>query len=139
MRIIGIDYGRKRIGIAVSDDEPATAHALKTLANDGSFLHLLRQIIAEYEPVRLVVGLPKRQDGSLGPMAKEADAFRCSLEKELGIATVGWDERLSTFAATEALKEAGVDSRRQRQMADGVAAAVILQDYLDAKQGGTAI
>ncbi len=134
MRILGIDYGRKRVGVAVSDDDLLTAHALDTLANDAALVPRLKQIAAEYNAVRLVVGVACREDGSLSAMGEEASAFRRSLEKSLGIKSESWDESLSTFAAEETLKGAGVDGRRRRGLADRVAAAVILQDYLDAKR-----
>jgi len=138
MRILGIDYGRKRIGVAVSDAGLLSAHALTTLANNGGLLDQLRRIIAEYEPEVVVVGIPFSRDGSAGPMALEADKFRLYLAEQLSVETAPWDESLSSFAAASALHEAGLDSRQQRGMSDGVAAAVILQDYLDAKHAAGA-
>ena len=134
MRVLGIDYGRKRVGVAVSDDELLSAHGLRTLVNDGRLFTRLKGIIDEYQPARLVVGIACREDGSLSAMGKEADAFRRSLEKKFGIKSENWDESLTTFAAEEVLKDAGLNGQRRRDVADRVAAAIILQDYLDAKR-----
>jgi putative Holliday junction resolvase len=133
MRILGIDYGRKRIGLAVSDPLYITAQALPTLhrgdaENDMAALEVL---IREREVDEVVVGLPKNMDGSLGASAREALAFADELRARFQLAVHMVDERLSTSRAHKAMKSAGLSRKKRTESADKVAAQLILQSYLD--------
>ena len=133
MRILGIDYGRKRIGLAVSDPLYITAQALSTLhrgdaENDMAALEVL---IREREVDEVVVGLPKNMDGSLGASAREALAFADELRARFQLAVHMVDERLSTVRAHKVMKSAGLSRKKRTESADKVAAQLILQSYLD--------
>lgn len=132
MRVLGLDVGRATIGLALADDVLRTARPLRTLRRRGGDADLaaLRQVIAEYEVDRLVVGLPLNMDGSEGPAARAARAFAAGLGA-LGLPADLFDERLSTFEAESRLRERGFTSRAMRDKVDAEAAAVILQGWLD--------
>jgi len=128
MRILGVDYGAVRIGLAISDPLGLTAQALATVADIAG----LKQAIAPYEPIdKIVVGLPKKMSGELGPQAVKVKAFVAELEKELGLPVITWDERLTTSQAEKMLISAGLSRQKRRKVIDRVAAAEILQSYLD--------
>jgi len=128
MRALGVDYGSKRIGLAISDPLGITAQALATVAN----ITELKQAIAPYAPLdKIVVGLPKEMSGQLGPQAVKVQAFVVELEKELGLPIITWDERLTTSQAEKMLISAGLSRQKRRKVIDRVAAAEILQSYLD--------
>lgn len=141
MRIGGLDVGERRIGVAISDELGWTAQGLGVVTRTRleKDLAALRDYFAPYEPSKIVVGLPRNMNGTEGPQAAKARAFAASIEQELGVATVLWDERLSTVAAERALLEADMSRAKRRRVIDKVAAVVILQGYLDglAHSGGT--
>ena len=147
-RILAIDYGRRRIGLAVSDAMGLTAQPLATLVrtNRRNDLRRLRQIVRRHEVRRIVVGHPVHLDGTAGEMAAEAARFAARIEKELSLPVELVDERLSSWEAEQILTAAAVSSARQRGAwqqprgparrrspgaVDQVAAAVILRDYLE--------
>jgi putative Holliday junction resolvase len=135
MRLLGIDYGDKRVGIAISDELQSLAHAYRTLQSDSQLFLEIRKIV-ECEKVGLIiVGLPKNMDGSLGPSAAKAQSFASRLAKELAsIKILLWDERLTTVEAQRALCLAGKKAKESKKMIDQVAAQILLQSYLDSLQ-----
>ncbi len=133
MTILGMDVGDKTIGIAVSDELGYTAQGLKTIKRTGINKDIgeLKSIISEYLVNQIVVGLPKNLDGSLGSQAQKVLAFIDKLKPALGLPVNTWDERFSSQAAQRSLKEAGLHWRKSKALEDQVAAALILQGYLD--------
>lgn len=134
MRIMGIDYGTKRIGVAISAPLTGLAHPLEIVpaAADGGHFKRLKAIAVEYEVSRIVVGLPYSMDGSLGLSAEKAQDLGRQLGLELGLPVEFWDERLTTAEAHSLMSEHGVNSKKRRQVVDKIAASLILQAYLDA-------
>ena len=132
MRILGIDYGDRRIGLAVSDELGLVAHGLPTLTNDSApqVLDAIRRLTAERDVQSIVLGLPRNMDGSIGPQARKVIAFAESL-KSVGLAVHLVDERLTTERARRAMQEAGLKRSKHRTKIDRMAAQFILQAYLD--------
>lgn len=132
-RILAIDYGRKRIGVAVSDPLGLTAQGLPTITYSSEYdvLEKLRQIITEYEVNELVVGLPLNMKGEIGVSAYKAKLFFDCLQKKFGLPSTLWDERFSSVAAHRVLKELGESPSRNKQKVDQISAVLILQGYLD--------
>lgn len=135
MRIMGIDYGTKRIGVAISDPSATMAHPLDTIPvrEDGSHLDLLGKVVRDYEITKVVVGLPVNMDGSMGESARKVTEWAQALEHSLGLPVELWDERLTTSEAHELLIRLEVKGRKRRHIIDKIAASIILQDYLEAK------
>ncbi len=132
MRAIGLDFGERTIGVAVSDPLGMIAQAVKTIRRKSwqADLEELRKIIEEYEAEQLVVGLPRNMDGTFGPSAGKVQAFVEKLKIfRLPIDTE--DERLTTVMAERVLLEGDVSRKRRKEVIDQVAAALILQGYLD--------
>lgn len=137
---MAIDYGRRRIGVAVSDPTRTIASPRATIANDDPPTRppdALLDLLAEVEPSEIVVGIPLHMDGTEGEMAREARAFGRALAERTGTSVVEWDERLSTEAARRELRRAASKRRRRedRGLPDRVAAALLLQGYLQ-RAGG---
>ncbi len=136
MRIMGLDLGDKRIGVAVSDPLGLTAQGLESItcrsARDD--IKKIKELADKYEVERIVVGYPVNMDGSAGPRAEMAGLFAGRLAKALGLPVELWDERLTTVAAERLLIEANVTRSRRRQVIDRVAASLILQGYLDSQK-----
>jgi len=132
-RILAIDYGRKRIGLALSDELGLTAQLLATLvrANRRDDLRRLREICHRHGVARILVGHPLQMTGAAGEMADEAARFAARLRKELGIVVELVDERLTTWEAGQLMAEMKSSSRQKRTHLDDVAAAVILREYLN--------
>jgi putative Holliday junction resolvase len=137
MRIFGLDVGTRTVGVAVSDALGMTAQPLTTLRRTGLRANLaeLRRLAETHEVRQAVVGLPLNMDGTEGPSAAAARAFGEALAQALDIPVEYQDERLSTVAAQRALLEADVSRARRREVVDQVAAALILQTWLDTRQG----
>lgn len=135
MRTMGLDVGTKTIGVAISDELGITGQSLKTLRRSSlrSDLAALRELIQEHAVSRIIVGLPLNMDGSEGPMAAGCREFGRALEAASDVPVEYWDERLSTVAAERVLLEGDVSRRRRREVVDSVAAAIILQGWLDAR------
>ena len=135
-RILGIDYGRARVGIAISDELQLLAHPLETrrITNPAEAIKRVSALIRDHDIAAIVVGIPRHMSGSFGPAAQEAKAFCESLRSRVGCEVVEWDERLTTVAAQRALHETGRNSRTSRDVIDQVAAQMILQGYLDRLQ-----
>ena len=132
MRILGLDVGEKTIGVALSDELGVTAQGLRTIRRRGpaSDLRALEEVVREYGVERIVVGLPRNMDGSMGPAARKVLAFAERLAVfELPVETQ--DERLTTVQAERLLIQADVRRAERRRVIDKVAAALMLQAYLD--------
>ena len=135
-RILGVDFGRVRIGIAISDELGMLAHPLKTVSSSKEAMEEIAAVVREKDVERVVVGLPRHMDGRMGESAEEALAFAGKLRELLPCEVVTWDERLTTVAANRALRESGQRTRESRKIVDQVAAQMILQGYLDGLQSG---
>ena len=140
MRVLGVDLGERRIGLAISDATATLARPLKTIAlgtSDANAVDVLRATITELshdEPVgSIVVGLPMRLDGTATPQTLRARKLAALLAAQLSVPVFMQDERLSSHEAEERLALREKDWRRRKKMLDAAAAAVILQDYLDAR------
>jgi putative Holliday junction resolvase len=133
-RILGLDFGRARIGIAVSDELGMLAHPVKTVPASRDAAREIAEIVREKNVERVVIGLPRHMNGSVGETAGEALAFAEKLRKELPCEVVTWDERLTTIAANRALRDGGRKTRDSKYIVDQVAAQMILQGYLDGLQ-----
>jgi len=133
-RILGVDFGRARIGLAVSDELGLLAHPVKTIPVSRDAAKQIDEIVREKNVERVVIGLPRHMNGSVGESAGEALAFAEKLRKLLPCDVVTWDERLTTIAANRALRDGGRKTRDSRNVVDQVAAQMILQGYLDGLQ-----
>jgi putative Holliday junction resolvase len=133
-RILGIDLGKARIGVAVSDELGMLAHPLETIPAGKGATRRIVQIVREKNAERVIVGLPRHMNGSVGESAADALAFAKELRALVPCEVVTWDERLSTTAASRALRDSGRKTRNSRQVIDQVAAQMILQGYLDSLQ-----
>ena len=137
-RLLGVDFGRARIGVAISDELQFLAHPLETIPADSLEKATARisSIVRERDVDLVVVGLPRHMNGSFGEAAKEATAFAEKLRPMLSCKVITWDERMSTLAAHRALQSAGKTTRQTKEYVDQVAAQMILQGYLDSLQDG---
>jgi putative holliday junction resolvase len=135
-RVLGIDYGKARIGVAVSDELQMLAHPAETISGSKTTDPVVRiaALVREKNVERIVVGLPRHMNGSMGASAEEARSFAQKLRDVVPCKVLTWDERLSTVAAHRALREAGKSSRQTRGYIDQVAAQMLLQSYLDSQQ-----
>ena len=133
MKILGLDVGEKRIGIAISDEFGWTAQGLKVLNRTGmeDDLGELKELVASAGVSEVVVGLPKNMDGSLGEGAQKVLSFVEKMEEFLSIPVILWDERWSTAEATRLLIKADLSREKRRKVLDKLAAVLILQGYLD--------
>jgi putative Holliday junction resolvase len=130
-----VDFGRARIGVAVSDELGMLAHPVETIpALRGEAPKRIAELVREKNIERVVVGLPRHMNGSVGEAAGEALAFAEKLRALLPCEVITWDERLTTMAANRALREGGQKTRDSRGFVDQVAAQMILQGYLDGLQ-----
>jgi putative Holliday junction resolvase len=129
--ILGIDFGRARIGLAISDELRLLAHPLETLPGNKDTAKRIAQIIRERKIDKIVIGVPRHMSGEIGEAAKEALEFANKLRAQVPCPVETWDERLTTVAAERALRAAGKKSRKTRNIIDQVAAQMILQGYLD--------
>ena len=132
-RIMGLDVGDKTIGVAVSDLMGLTAQGVKTIKRVGKKkdIEALKEIIKERQVNKIVSGLPKNMNGTLGPQGEKVIKFCEILEEEKGIKIEYWDERLSTVAAERTLIQGNVRRENRKGVIDMVAAVIILQGYLD--------
>ena len=134
MRILGIDYGNKRVGIAVSDSLGWTAQPLATLKMHGhqELLTEIKEYIEKYKVEKIVVGMPYNMDGTMGKRAEITQAFINFLKKNIDIPIEIQDERLTSSQAENILLEADVSREGRKKVIDKLAASLILQSYLDA-------
>ena len=141
MRILGLDYGSKTVGVAVSDPLGVTAQRLETIwrKQENKLRRTLAQVeelVKEYEIEKIVLGYPKNMNNTLGERAVKTEAFKEALERRTGLPVVLWDERLTTVAAERVLIESGVRREHRKESVDQIAAAMILQGYLDSLLSG---
>ncbi len=134
MRILGIDHGTKRIGLAISDELGVIAQPLEFVPAEpfDKFLARLKEIIREKEVELLLVGMPRNMDGSYGPAALKVQEFVAVLGDTVGIPIKVWDERLTSAQANRFLIQANVRREKRKEKVDKTAAAILLQSYLDA-------
>lgn len=134
MRILGIDYGRRRMGLAISDEAEFLARPLDPYQRTHSIrkdLEYLARVAREFQAGSIVVGLPLNMDGSKGEMALEVEEFVRKLQGVSKIAIVTFDERLTSSEAERVLLEGDVKRKNRKRLRDGLAATLILQGYLD--------
>lgn len=134
MRILALDIGQRRIGVAVSDPSGTLARSLTIIrrASRREDFAAIAELVREWEVGQVVVGHPRSLDGTVGRQARQVERYACALAKVLEVPVEFWDERYSTTEAERLVTEAGRKRPRDRHWIDAVAAAVILQDYLDA-------
>jgi putative holliday junction resolvase len=139
-RILGLDVGDRRVGVAVSDERGITAHPVLTLvrSNRRQDLRSLARILRKHGCVEIVVGNPLYMSGDLSPQAIKAQAFAEMLRQEFGLPVSLWDERLTTTEAHRLLHEAGRAGSEHKMVVDQVAAVLILQSFLDARANNLA-
>jgi len=133
MRIMGLDIGSHTIGMAISDELGITAQGLKTLKRksiEEDFMEIAK-IIHQFQIDKIVVGLPKKMDGTLGKQAEMVFQWIKVLKNKIHVPVVTWDERFSTVGASRVLLEADVSRRKRKKVVDKLAAVLILQGYLD--------
>jgi putative holliday junction resolvase len=137
MRTMGLDVGSKTVGIALSDELGWTAQGLETLRiNEEEKVFgfdELGKIIKEYQVDKIVVGLPKNMNGTIGPRGEASQFFARELEERFGIPVILWDERLTTVAAERVLLEADLSRKKRKKVIDKMAAMMILQGYLNSQ------
>ncbi len=139
MRIMGLDFGSKTVGVAVSDPLGITAQGLEIIRRKEE--NKLRQtyarieeLIVEYQVEEIVLGLPRNMNATEGERAGLTREFREGLERRTGLPVTLWDERLTTVAADKAMMEAGIRRERRKEYVDKIAASLILQGYLDSRR-----
>ncbi len=135
-RMLGVDFGHARIGVAISDELGMLAHPLETIPAKSvdAAAKRIAQIARERDVERVILGMPRHMSGELGTAAADVTAFANKLRPLLACELVLWDERLTTTAANRALRDAGQKTRNTRGVVDQVAAQMILQGYLDRAQ-----
>ena len=136
MRILGLDYGSKTVGVAMSDPLGLTAQSVETIWRKQEnklrqTLARIEELAAEYQAEKIVLGLPKNMNNTIGERAEKTLEFREMLERRTGLPVVMWDERLTTVEAERTLMEASVRRENRKQYLDQLAAVFILQGYLD--------
>jgi putative holliday junction resolvase len=133
MRVLGIDHGTKRMGIALSDPSGMIAQPLEFIPAEpfAQFLERLKQILREKEVELIIVGMPRNMDGSYGPAAAKVQEFVAVLKENIIIPIRTWDERLTSAQANRFLIEANVRRQDRKEKVDKAAAAILLQSFLD--------
>jgi putative holliday junction resolvase len=133
MRILGLDLGSRTIGVAVSDELGITAQGLKTIKRrtKAEDLKEIAGIVDQFKISKIVVGLPKNMDGSLGKQAEMVFQWIKDLRERISLPFVTWDERLSTVGASKVLLEADLSRKKRKSVIDKLAAVLILQGYLN--------
>ncbi|MBR1909182.1 MAG: Holliday junction resolvase RuvX [Lachnospiraceae bacterium] len=137
MRILGLDYGSKTVGVAISDPLLITAQGVEIIRRQSEnklrrTYARIEEIIAGYGDVeKIVVGYPKNMNDTIGDRAQKSEEFKTALERRCGLPVVLWDERLTTVAADRAMDEAGIKSSDHKKYVDEIAAMLILQGYLE--------
>ena len=139
IRIMGLDFGSKTVGAAVSDPLGITAQGIEILRRTSEnklrkTLARIEELVAEYEVTEIVLGFPKNMNNTIGERAEKSLAFKEMLERRTGLPVVMWDERLTTVAANRTLIEGGVRRENRKDYVDMLAAVYILQGYLDSRE-----
>ena len=127
MRIMGLDYGSKTVGVAISDAMRITAQGIEIIQT----LARIEELIEEYEVAEIVLGLPKNMNDTMGPRVEATMEFKEKLERRTGLPVHTFDERLTTVTADKTMMEAGVRREHRKEYVDMIAATLILQGYLD--------
>ncbi|MBR3105527.1 MAG: Holliday junction resolvase RuvX [Lachnospiraceae bacterium] len=136
MRIMGLDFGSKTVGVAISDELGLTAQGKEIVRRERESklrqtCARIEELIVEYGVERIVMGLPKNMDGSEGERVEKTKEFQEMLERRTGLEVILWDERLTTVAADRYMSEAGIRGAKRKELVDEIAAVFILQGYLD--------
>lgn len=136
MRVLGLDYGSKTVGVAVSDPLGLTAQGVEIIRRKSEnkmrqTLARIEELIKEYQVEKIVLGLPKNMNNTLGDRAEKSLELKVTLERRTGLDVVMWDERLTTVSANRVLMESGVRRENRKDYVDEIAAIFILQNYLD--------
>lgn len=139
MRIMGLDFGSKTVGVAVSDALLLTAQGVEIIRRNEEnklrrTLARIEELIVEYEVEELVLGLPKHMNGTEGVRVELTKEFKDKLERRTGLPVTLWDERLSTVSADRTMIEAGIRRENRKDYVDMLAAVFILQGYLDSRK-----
>lgn len=139
MRVMGLDFGSKTVGVAVSDALLLTAQGVEIIRRKDEnklrqTLARIEELIVEYGVGELVLGLPKHMNGTEGVRAELTEEFREKLERRTGLPVIMWDERLTTVAADKTMMEAGIRREHRKEYVDMIAAVFILQGYLDRRK-----
>lgn len=139
MRILGLDFGTKTTGVAVSDPMGWTAQGLEIIRRTDEkslkpTINRIAEICTEYKVEKIILGFPKNMNNTVGERGEQTLLFKQKLENRLHIPIELWDERLSTVAAENAMLEADLSREKRKKIVDKLAAMIILQNYLDAKQ-----
>ena len=139
IRIMGLDFGSKTVGVAVSDPLGITAQGIEIVRRTSEnklrkTLARIEELVAEYEVTEIVLGFPKNMNNTIGERAEKSLAFKEMLERRMGLPVVMWDERLTTVAANRTLIEGGVRRENRKDYVDMLAAVYILQGYLDSRE-----
>lgn len=140
MRIMGLDFGSRTVGVAISDPLLITAQGIEIIRRKEEnklrqTLARIEELIVEYEVEEIVLGLPKNMNATEGVRVELTNEFREKLERRTGLVVTMWDERLTTVAADKAMMEAGIRREKRKDYVDMIAATLILQGYLDLKRG----
>ncbi|MCR4706017.1 MAG: Holliday junction resolvase RuvX [Lachnospiraceae bacterium] len=138
MRIMGLDYGSKTMGVAISDPLLITAQGIEIIRREKETklrktLARIEELIAEYEVTEIVLGFPKNMNDTVGERGEKSLELKEMLERRTGLPVTMWDERLTTVAADKAMMEAGIRRENRKDYVDQIAATFILQGYLDSK------
>lgn len=138
MRIMGLDFGSKTVGVAVSDELLLTAQGLEIIRRkeenkQRQTLARIEELIVEYGVTEIVLGYPKNMNDTLGDRVQKTEEFKEKLERRTGLPVVLWDERLTTVAADKLMMEAGIRRENRKDYVDQIASSFILQGYLDFK------
>lgn len=136
-RILGIDFGERRVGIALSDPAGLIAHGLETITvkNPEESLDYIVSLTKAERVFEIVLGLPLNMDGTTGEMAEKVEAFAGRLRGEVSCEVMTWDERLTSISAQRAMNEMGLEIRENKGSLDRIAATLLLQNYLDSRRG----
>ena len=139
IRIMGLDFGSKTVGVAVSDPLGITAQGIEIVRRTSEnklrkTLARIEELVTEYEVTEIVPGFPKNMNNTIGERAEKSLAFKEMLERRTGLPVVMWDERLTTVAANRTLIEGGVRRENRKDYVDMLAAVYILQGYLDSRE-----
>ena len=138
MRIMGLDFGSKTVGVAISDELLITAQGIEIIRRkeenkQRQTLARIEELIVEYGVTEIVLGYPKNMNDTLGDRVQKTEEFKEKLERRTGLPVVLWDERLTTVAADKLMMEAGIRRENRKDYVDQIAASFILQGYLDYK------
>ena len=133
-RILGLDYGTKTVGVALSDELHITAQPLETITRKDALRKTyarIEELVKEYNVEKIVLGLPKNMNNTVGERGEDTLSFRDALVRRTGLEVILWDERLTTVASEKVLMESGVRRENRKKVIDQIAASMILQGYLD--------